>query len=138
MASYSNPGNRLVSIADMRPMLRGFQCEVIVIEIPQEPLVTRDGQKIYTFLVADHTGSIVMSLWGDIGKYFKVGDIVYITGGEAKLFKGSLQLTTLKYGKAQRVGEHTKPFVERPNVSRYQWVNDPDKPGPLRPVIPPS
>ncbi|KAJ1915214.1 hypothetical protein IWQ60_008498 [Tieghemiomyces parasiticus] len=129
-------GPRVVPVAEMRPMLRGFECEVIIVDIPQEPTVTRDNLKIYTFLVADSTGSILMTLWGEMGEHFQPGDIVHITGGEAKLFKGSLQLTTLKYGKARRVGEHTKQFTERPNISTYQWVSDPDKPGPLKAVPP--
>ncbi|KAJ1967366.1 hypothetical protein H4R35_006728 [Dimargaris xerosporica] len=134
MSNHSS-GPRIVPVADLRPMLRGFDCEVIIIEIAHEPLVTRDKFKIYTFLVADHTGSITMSLWGDVGSYFKIGDIVHISGGEAKLFKGSLQLTTLKYGKIKRIGEHTKHYVDTPNMSQYQWASDPDKPGPLKPIL---
>ncbi|KAJ1983882.1 hypothetical protein H4R33_004586 [Dimargaris cristalligena] len=138
MSGFSGGGPRTIPVGDLRPMLRGFECEVIIIEVPHEPVITRDKMKIYTFLVADTTGSILMSLWGEMGEHFRVGDIVHITGGEARLFKGSLQLTVLKYGSVKRVGEHTKQYVERPNMSTFQWTSDPDQPGPLRPVLPPA
>ncbi|KAL1917095.1 uncharacterized protein VTP21DRAFT_5293 [Calcarisporiella thermophila] len=96
---------RLLPIAEMRPQMRGFDCEVIVLEKAQQPRIIHNGQSIYWFLVADISGTITMSIWGEMGKFIKQGDILRIIGGEAKLFRGSLQLTTAKYGKVKRIGE---------------------------------
>lgn len=45
---------------------------------------TRDGNALYTYVVADETGSINWSLWGDaVGRLVRVGDVIQITGGHA-------------------------------------------------------
>ncbi|KAJ2782253.1 hypothetical protein H4R18_002397 [Coemansia javaensis] len=118
-----NPGQQLMPIGKLRPMVRGFDCEVIVLETAM-PTTTRDGQTIHTFLVADRTASIIMTIWGNDGKYIRNGDIIRIEGAEAKLFKGFMQLTTARFGKPRRVGEDTMLFKELPNLSETQWVTE--------------
>ncbi|KAJ2856415.1 hypothetical protein J3B02_001619 [Coemansia erecta] len=103
--------------------MRGFDCEVIVLETAL-PTTTRDGQTIHTFIVADRTGSIMMNIWGNDGKYIHNGDIIRIENAESKLFKGFLQLTTARFGKIKRVGEETMLFKEHPNFSEMQWVTE--------------
>ncbi|KAJ2608732.1 hypothetical protein H4S08_004333 [Coemansia sp. RSA 1365] len=117
------PGQQLVPITKLRPSMRGFDCEVIVLETAM-PTTTRDGQTIHTFLVADKTASIIMNVWGNDGKFIRNGDIIRIEGAEAKLFKGFMQLTTARFGKLKRVGEDTMLFREAPNVSEMQWVTE--------------
>ncbi|KAJ1737468.1 hypothetical protein H4S06_005433 [Coemansia sp. BCRC 34490] len=117
------PGQQFVPIAKFRPSMRGFDCEVIVLETAV-PTTTRDGQMIYNFLVADKSASILMNVWGDDGRYIRNGDIIRIEGAEAKLFKGFLQLTTARFGKLRRVGEDTMEFKEHPNISELQWVTE--------------
>ncbi|KAJ1671634.1 hypothetical protein GGF44_000775 [Coemansia sp. RSA 1694] len=123
MAVPLRPGQQLTSLAQLRPSMRGFDCEVIVLETAV-PKTTRENQMIYTFLVADRSGSIIMNIWGDDGKYIRNGDIIRIEGAEAKLFKGFLQLTTAKFGKFKRVGEDTMLFKEQPNFSDLMWVTE--------------
>ncbi|KAJ1959947.1 hypothetical protein GGI12_004069 [Dipsacomyces acuminosporus] len=117
------PGQQLTPIAKFKPSMRGFDCEVIVLETAV-PTTTRDGQTIHAFLVADRTGSILMNIWGNDGKHIRNGDIIRIEGAEAKLFKGFLQLTTARFGKIKRVGEDTMVFREHPNLSEMQWVTE--------------
>ncbi|KAJ2698163.1 hypothetical protein H4218_003449 [Coemansia sp. IMI 209128] len=116
-------GQKLTSIATLRPSMRGFDCEVIVLETAM-PTTTNAGLTIHTFLVADRTGSIIMTIWGTEGEYIRNGDILRIEGAEARLFKGFLQLTTAKFGKLLRVGEETMPFKEQPNCSEMMWVTE--------------
>ncbi|KAJ2743848.1 hypothetical protein GGI20_003425 [Coemansia sp. BCRC 34301] len=123
MAVPLRPGQQLTAMSKLRPSMRGFDCEVIVLETAV-PKTTRESQTIYTFLVADKTGSIIMNIWGNDGKYIRNGDIVRIEGAEAKLFKGFLQLTTAKFGKLKRVGEDTMLFKEQPNYSELMWVTE--------------
>ncbi|KAI8320612.1 nucleic acid-binding protein [Martensiomyces pterosporus] len=117
------PGQQLTPISKFRPSMRGFDCEVIVLETAV-PTTTRDGQTIHAFLVADRTGSIIMNIWGSDGKCIRNGDIIRIENAEAKLFKGFLQLTTARFGKIKRVGEDTMVFREQPNASEMQWVTE--------------
>lgn len=49
-------------------------------EIDGEPVTTRDGEMIYRYLVADKTGSVILSVWGEMGKDIKSGDILRISG----------------------------------------------------------
>ncbi|KAJ2077762.1 hypothetical protein H4R24_004923 [Coemansia sp. RSA 988] len=123
MAIPPKLGQQLVPIAKFKPSMRGFDCEVIVLETAM-PTTTRDGQIIHTFLVADKTASIIMNIWGNDGKIIRNGDIIRIEGAEAKLFKGFMQLTTSRFGKLKRVGEDTMLFRETPNVSEMQWVTE--------------
>ncbi|KAJ2758787.1 hypothetical protein IWQ56_002533 [Coemansia nantahalensis] len=123
MIAPLKPGQQLTAIAKFRPWMRGFDCEVIVLETAM-PTMTRDGQTIHTFLVADRTASIIMNVWGDDGKCIRNGDIIRIEGAEAKLFKGFMQLTPARFGKLRRVGEDTMQFKEQPNVSEVQWVTE--------------
>ncbi|KAJ2456183.1 hypothetical protein EV183_000109 [Coemansia sp. RSA 2336] len=123
MAVPLKPGQQLVPISKFRPSMRGFDCEVIVLETAV-PTTTRDGQTIHTFLVADKTGSIIMNIWGNDGKAIRNGDIIRIEGSEAKLFKGFMQLTTARFGKLKRVGEDTMLYKEQPNFSEMQWVTE--------------
>ncbi|KAJ1667133.1 hypothetical protein IW140_001613 [Coemansia sp. RSA 1813] len=123
MSIPPKPGQQFVPIVKFRPSMRGFDCEIIVLETAV-PTTTRDGQTIYNFLVADKTGSIIMNIWGDDGRYIRNGDIIRIEGAEARLFKGFLQLTTARFGKLKRVGEDTMEFKEQPNISEMQWVTE--------------
>ncbi|KAJ1646751.1 hypothetical protein LPJ64_001796 [Coemansia asiatica] len=123
MSAPLKTGQQLVPIAKFRPSMRGFDCEVIVLETAL-PTTTRDGQTIHTFIVADRTGSIMMNIWGNDGKYIHNGDIIRIENAESKLFKGFLQLTTARFGKIKRVGEETMLFKEHPNFSEMQWVTE--------------
>ncbi|KAJ1680000.1 hypothetical protein EV182_000887 [Spiromyces aspiralis] len=136
-----NPGQQLTSIKDMKPMKRGFDCQQFRRILTHRSLIhtdialcgiaqstqTRDGIVIHTFRVADNTGSIIMSVWGDDGKWIKNGDVIRIENAqvlEAKLFKGSLQLMPTRYGKIKRLGEDVMLFAETPNMSEFQWVTE--------------
>ncbi|KAJ2501528.1 hypothetical protein GGH96_001849 [Coemansia sp. RSA 1972] len=123
MITPLKPGQQLIPLTKLRPSMRGFDCEVIVLETAV-PTTTRDGQTIHTFLVADKTASIVMNVWGNDGKCIRNGDILRIEGAEAKLFKGFMQLTTARFGKMKRVGEDTMAFKEQPNMSETMWVTE--------------
>ncbi|KAF9117121.1 SOSS complex subunit B2 [Mortierella sp. AM989] len=130
-ASSTGGSGNLATIAELRPSMRGFNLE------SAEPRRTYDNQLLTTFLVADKTGSIVLIIWGEEGALLKNGDLVRIQGGEAKLFKGLIQLSTSKFGKYKKIGEDTMLFVEKPNWSEFEWTQDPNgKPGVMIPITP--
>ncbi|KAI8968000.1 hypothetical protein BDF20DRAFT_800145, partial [Mycotypha africana] len=99
--------SNLLAIKDTHPMARNFDCEVIVLEKEDEVTRTRDGDLIHRFLVADKTGSITLSVWGEIGGYIHTGDILRINGG----------------CKIKRIGQDTFPFNEKPNMSENLYQN---------------
>ncbi|PVU92592.1 hypothetical protein BB561_003727 [Smittium simulii] len=112
-----------ILISEFRPMMKGFDCQFIVLEA-NTPLMVRDGQTVQKFKVADSSGSIVCTLWGEYEQHIKCGDILRIEGAEAKLFKNTLTVTVGRYGKLVKVGEHTMEFSEVPFYSEFLWVPD--------------
>ncbi|OMH80267.1 SOSS complex subunit B-like protein [Zancudomyces culisetae] len=62
-------------------MMRGFDCEFIVLEC-STPNKVRDGSVIYKFKVADSSGSIILNVWGNDGQYIKNGDILRVEGAD--------------------------------------------------------
>ncbi|KAF9990031.1 hypothetical protein BGZ75_004019, partial [Mortierella antarctica] len=95
-----------------------------------------DDQLITTFHAADKSGSIILTIWGAESQLLRSGDLVRLLGGEAKLFKGHIQLSTTKSGKYKKFGEDTIPFTDKPNWSEFDWVQDPNKPSQMVPLTP--
>ncbi|KAI9598905.1 hypothetical protein BDF19DRAFT_109805 [Syncephalis fuscata] len=127
-----DPGKRLTPLRDLRPMMRNIHCEVIVLEKVRPELGMRDGKVLNTFWVADRTGSVVLDIWGEPGTMVRVGDILRITNGEAKLFREKLHLAPARsYGRVRRIGQDTFHFNETYNVSAFDWTTNPDRPGPM-------
>ncbi|KAG0243434.1 SOSS complex subunit B2 [Mortierella sp. GBA43] len=107
-----------------------------VIEMLEEPRRTLESNLITTYLAADKSGSIHVVFWGDAGASLKSGDIIRIQGGEARLFKSTLHIST-KFAKYKRIGEDTLVFSEKPNLSECEWVGDAaHMNGPMIPIDP--
>ncbi|KAF9427022.1 SOSS complex subunit B2 [Podila epigama] len=127
-------GLSLSLIQELRPPMRGINFECILLELKEEPRRTIDNQVVTSFVVADKTGSIFMTFWGDDIKYLRPGDIMRIMNADAKLYKGALQVATSKSGSYKKIGEDTFPFSELPKWSEYQWIVDPNHPQLLTPL----
>ncbi|RUS16188.1 hypothetical protein BC938DRAFT_476672 [Jimgerdemannia flammicorona] len=135
-------GLSILPIKEMKPMMRGFNCECIILYKDPNPTVTRNQDTIWKFTVADNTAAVTMLLWTEEGAYLRTGDIVRITNGvcpticflpspvltiyrEAKVFSDEMHLTPARSGKIRRIGEDTMLFVEQPNMSQMEWVPNP-------------
>ncbi|KAF9213368.1 SOSS complex subunit B1 [Podila verticillata] len=129
-------GLSLTHCQDLRPPMRGINLECILLEAKEEPRRTIDHQLVTSWWVADKTGSINLTFWGEDVKYLRPGDIVRVINGEAKLYKGNLQVATSKFGSYKKIGEDTFPFSEVPKWSEYQWVQDPHNRNMLLPLTP--
>ncbi|ORZ18130.1 hypothetical protein BCR42DRAFT_413210 [Absidia repens] len=105
-------------LKDIRPMMRRLDIEVIVLQQESETVVTRDGEHINKYLVADKSGVMVLKAWGPSGAMIKLGDILHISGIEMKFNFGRHVLETSKQGKIQRLGQDTFRFAEGPNFSQ--------------------
>ncbi|KAI7880185.1 hypothetical protein K492DRAFT_237452 [Lichtheimia hyalospora FSU 10163] len=107
-----------VLLKDVKPLLRGFDCQAIVLQRAEaDPHFTRQGEAIYKYIVADKTGSMVLTIWGNRAECIKSGDILRITGAEARIRKGILELEALRASKVRRIGQDTMCFLEQPNYS---------------------
>ncbi|KAI9473523.1 MAG: hypothetical protein EXX96DRAFT_578357 [Benjaminiella poitrasii] len=117
----NTPISNLTLIKDITAMAKNIECEIIVLQNEGEPTRTRDGEFITKLWVADKTGSIILSVWGQNGLDIRFGDILHVTGLDGKLRKGQLILTTRKEFKMTRIGQDTFPFSERPNLSEIDF-----------------
>ncbi|KAI9310306.1 hypothetical protein BX666DRAFT_1843664, partial [Dichotomocladium elegans] len=99
-------------LKDVKPMLHNLDCDVIVLQKEGDPFITRTGEPIYKFTVADKTGAILLSVWGERGQCIKNGDILRLTNA-----KGTLEIGALRVTKIRRLGQDTFPFIEKPNFS---------------------
>ncbi|KAG0213715.1 hypothetical protein BGX28_003659 [Mortierella sp. GBA30] len=126
-----------MTIAELRPNMRGFNLECVLLEKAAESRrAPPDDQLITTFLAADKSGSIILTIWGSESQLLRSGDLIRLQGGEAKLFKGHIQLSTTKSGKYKKFGEDTIPFTDKPNWSEFDWVQDPNRPNMMLPLTP--
>jgi hypothetical protein len=53
----------------------------------------------------DDTGTVNLSLWGEHVGIFKAGDVVKLTKGWCKEYRGQLQVSAGKFGKLEKTGE---------------------------------
>ncbi len=78
----------------------------IVSIAPARIVSTRSGRKtqLREVLVADETGTAILSLWGfKEGKGVSAGNVVRITDGWAKEWQGKMQLTLGRAGSIEEI-----------------------------------
>lgn len=78
----------------------------IVSVAPPRIVNTRSGRKtqLTELLVADETGTAILSLWGfREGKGFTAGKVVKITDGWAKEWQGKMQLSLGRAGSLEEI-----------------------------------
>jgi len=81
--------------------------------------VTKDSNRVRSCKVADKTGSINVSIWGDAGDVLQTGDICRLTKGYAKSWKGQLTLYSSARGFIHKIGEFCMQFSESPFLSEF-------------------
>lgn len=112
-----------MKVIELLPFLKGFDIDVIIVDRVNTHQV--NGDVLSKFVAADPTGAVSLTFWGIDGTNVRPGDILRITGAETKLYQNQIELTKSKTGKAKRIGEHTFPFTDRPNISReWTWTQD--------------
>ncbi|KAH9380760.1 hypothetical protein HPB48_008858 [Haemaphysalis longicornis] len=105
-----------VTIGGLKPGMRNLTMTFIILEIEQVSM-TKEGNTVRTFRVADRSGSILFCLWGEVGAYLQPGYICEITRGYASLWKGCLRLYTGRGGDIHKIGEFCLAFSETPFMS---------------------
>ena len=103
-------------IRDLKVGIKNVQLTFIVLEVGR-PSTTKEGHEIRTCRVADRSGTIHLSVWGEIGTYIQPGDICRLTKGYVSLWKGVPTLYMGKGGELVKTGEFCFIFNETHNMS---------------------
>ncbi|XP_068751015.1 SOSS complex subunit B1-A-like [Montipora capricornis] len=103
-------------IKDIRPGIKNLNCLFIVLEVGKATK-TKDSHVVRTCRVADKTGSIMVSVWDEVGEILQPGDIIKFVRGYSSLWKGSLTLYTGRAGHMEKIGDFCMVFCEVPNMS---------------------
>jgi len=110
-----------VLISNLRPYMKNIFVQCIVLE-KERVYPTKDGNRVTQFLVADYTGSAILSVWDELGDQIKPSDVLFILSGYTTLHQGMLSLQRGKdHGKIEKVGEFLLSYNEQPNMSKYTW-----------------
>ena len=125
-----------IFIKDLRPSAQNnVNTTFIVLEKGSSSRSDGGGQLLSINLVSDQTASVHLQLWGNECEAFQPGDIVRLTNGMFSFHKANgFALRAGKKGKLEKVGEFTMVFVESPNMSKIQWLQDPSNPSVWSPV----
>eukprot|EP00831_Metopus_contortus_P018566 TRINITY_DN17926_c0_g1_i2.p1 TRINITY_DN17926_c0_g1~~TRINITY_DN17926_c0_g1_i2.p1 ORF type:complete len:163 (+),score=23.64 TRINITY_DN17926_c0_g1_i2:180-668(+) len=103
-------------IGDLKPHDRNLELKVILIE-KINTFMVKHVTPVTQFLAADNTGSILCNFFGDMSSQFGIGDIVYMDGAYASLFRGTLVLYTGKKGSVFRAGHFFMQYQVMPRIS---------------------
>ncbi|XP_078488714.1 SOSS complex subunit B2 [Ciona intestinalis] len=110
-------------VKDLYPQAKNLQMKVIVLHVGNS-YKTKDGNEVRSCKVADKTGSVNLSIWGDYGNHIQPGDILSLSRCYAVLFKSCLTLYVGKFGSLTKVGEFCMVFNEVPDISDQnpEWI----------------
>jgi replication factor A1 len=126
--NLSENEERFIKIEELTPQSRSINVTVKVISINPVRDVTsrRDGSshQVTEALVADETGSVLLTLWDDTIEEVSEGDTYDIRNGYVRLFRGSMQLNTGRYGSLTPSDEVIDETNEDNNMSDRQYEQE--------------
>ena len=116
-------GVSLHFVKDLHPQAKNLQMRLIVLHVGNS-YKTKDGNEVRSCKVADKTGSINLSIWGEFGNHVQPGDILSLSRCYSVLFKNSLTLYVGKHGTLTKTGEFCMTFSELPDISEPnpEWI----------------
>lgn len=100
-----------VPCADVRPASRDLFVRVVVLE--HDTFTSRQNELVARCRVADASGSMWLTLFGDAARLLRPGDVVEVEGASAKQHRGALTLTVGRGGTVRRVSECDMLFSDR-------------------------
>ncbi|KAI1719671.1 SOSS complex subunit B2 [Ditylenchus destructor] len=107
----------------LQPNMKQVNTVFIVLDVGA-PRQTSQGNEVRTVKIADHTGSIQMAVWNELGEYIMAGDIFRLKNGCTVVNRGCLGLSTGKTGELIKTGEFNMPYNELPDMSVYNGELD--------------
>ncbi|MFH4977353.1 hypothetical protein AB6A40_004062 [Gnathostoma spinigerum] len=114
----ANERNQYMAIAQLTPGMKNVNVNFIVIEMGHSRR-TPQGLDVRTIRVADHSGSVNMGIWNEVGEFLQCGDICRLRNGYTTVYKGCLSLSCGKLGELQKTGEFFLAFSDVPNMSEF-------------------
>jgi len=104
-----------MKVEEVRPFAKKIELTVKVLEKRDEREVTskldNSTHKVAEALVADETGSVLLTLWNEAIEKVEVGKTYKISNAYTSLFKNSLRLNLGRFG----IIEESKESIENPN-----------------------
>lgn len=91
-----------VSVDQAKKMRSGINVRASVKKLGESRTVSlKSGEQknVCDHILADDTGEIKLTLWGDDITLVKEGDVVVIDNGYTKEFRGDISISAGKYGK---------------------------------------
>ena len=121
----------------LKPSFRNVNLVVKIMNIgSSRSLFSRKSRKQHTLadaFVGDETGSVIMTLWDDQIRWFKVGDVIKIKNGYTGLYKGSLRLNVGRTGSIDKVDTEIGQVNTRNNLSETTHIQVPWRSSEARP-----
>ncbi|MFB0502348.1 MAG: hypothetical protein ACETWE_00750 [Candidatus Bathyarchaeia archaeon] len=121
----------------LKPSFRDVNLVVKIMNIASSrALFSRKSRKQHTLadaFVGDETGSVIMTLWDDQIRMFKVGDVVQIKNGYTGLYRGSLRLNVGRTGSMDKVDAEIGQVNTRNNLSETTHIQVPWRSSEARP-----
>ena len=124
-------------VESLKPSFRDVNLVVKIVNIDSaRSLFSQKSRKehmVADAFVGDETGSVIMTLWDDQIRRFKVGDVVTIKNGYTALYKGSLRLNVGRTGSIERVDGEIAKVNTRNNLSQTTHIQIPWRSSEARP-----
>lgn len=98
-------------IKDLKVGTKNINLQFIILEVGP-PSITKEAHEIRTCKVADRTGCINLSVWGELGTHLQPSDICRLTKGYISLWKGTPTLYIGKGGELVKSGDFCMLFTE--------------------------
>ncbi len=115
------------SIATLKPQDRNLELKVILIK-QTDSRELKNRLRLTQFQAADATGSVLLTLFGDIGPKLRCGDILYMEGAYVSVYNKEATLYTGKKGTVYRIGRFYMTYKEKPNISDKKYeIKDTEK-----------
>ena len=119
---------RIMNVEELTPQSRRVNTTVKIISINPVREVTsrRDGSshRVAEALVADETGSVLLTLWNDTIDEVREGDTYDVRNGYVTLFRGSMRLNTGRYGSLTPSEEIIDETNEANSMSDHQYEEE--------------
>ncbi len=114
-------------IKDLTPSSRRVNVlgKVVSVSEPKE-IQTRFGEpkSVTEVVLADDSGKVILSLWGDQAKLVSDGKTVYIDNGYISLVRGHMRLNVGKYGSLADGTEEITEINESLDMSEKEYENE--------------
>ena len=115
-------------VGNLNPGSRSLNLTVKVISKNpiREVVSRRDGtsHRVTEALVADETGSILLTLWDDTIESITDGDVVVVNNGYIRLFRGSMRLNIGRFGSLEASEEDIENVNTDNNMSDKQYEQE--------------